>query len=224
MNSTTAKQFLLLNDKPIIVHTLSAFYRAYPDIPTIVVIHKDWVEAWQAVQADFFSQQHYLTYVEGGKERSDSVFRGLRQLDELKESWGFANRYKVAIHDAVRPFVDESAIRKSYEMAQHGIGATCAVPMKNSIRQWVGENTVSVDRGNFVEVQTPQTFMFSDILSAYLSSNGRLFTDDAALFESCYPNGSIIIVDGGYDNIKITTAEDLPVAAQILKRRIQANI
>jgi 2-C-methyl-D-erythritol 4-phosphate cytidylyltransferase len=117
----------------------------------------------------------------------------------------------VAIHDGVRPFVQKQVIEKSFEIAKDKGNAITVIKLKDSIRQKTyAENTKSVDRNDFYLVQTPQTFHTSLIFEAYQQENINHLTDDASVLENY--GHPINVIEGSYENIKITTPEDMLVA------------
>ena len=113
----------------------------------------------------------------------------------------------VAVHDAVRPFVSDETITQSFKSAdKHGSGVA-VVSLKDSIRELINDESIARDRTNYVLVQTPQTFRVSELKLAYEKAGAGLFTDDASVYEAA--GFSVSLVNGTYDNIKITTPEDL---------------
>ncbi|MEN7547456.1 2-C-methyl-D-erythritol 4-phosphate cytidylyltransferase [Rapidithrix thailandica] len=208
MQSEVPKQFLPLADYPIVMHTLSKFKQALPQIELILVLPEGQFSYWQQlVKQHHFTLPHQL--VAGGASRFQSVSQGLGLIKEPGV---------VAIHDGVRPLVSKKVIRHSFEQAQLHGNAITSVPLKDSIRQISAHGTSqAVDRSLFRLIQTPQTFTTELILSAYQTAERDFFTDDASVAE--YAGATIHLMEGEYTNIKITTPEDLIFAENWLNRR-----
>ncbi|WP_410772589.1 2-C-methyl-D-erythritol 4-phosphate cytidylyltransferase [Fontibacillus sp. BL9] len=210
MGTKESKQFLFLQDKPIIVHTLEVFDR-HPWISEIVLVTGEQdVERCRAWVAEYgISKQ--VKVIPGGAERQHSVYRGLL---EIGTSW-------VLVHDGVRPFVTSGQITACLEAAvKHG-ASILAVPVKDTVKQ-VDEQglvTATPDRRSLWAVQTPQGFRRSDLLTAHETAEAEGFvgTDDASLIERL--GISVAVTEGGYGNIKITTPEDLDFAEVIGKKK-----
>lgn len=203
MGTVESKQYLLLQGKPIIVHTLEVFQR-HPLISQIVLVTgkedvdrcREWVKTYRLDKV--------ISVVTGGSERQHSVHRGLRHL---QTAW-------VMVHDGVRPFVQINEITACYELAREIGASVLAVPVKDTIKQVDKDGKVlsTPDRRSLWAIQTPQTFRLSELLAAYESAerDGFLGTDDSSLAErSGIP---VAVVEGSYANIKITTPEDLDFA------------
>lgn len=206
MGNTTPKQFLVLADKPILMHTIRAFHNASHDIQLIIVLPKNDIQVWNLlIEKHSFKIDHKI--VEGGETRFHSVKNGLDHV--TKNSL-------VAIHDGVRPLVSKETIDYSFsEAAAHG-NAIASVKLKESIRLIDSESNRSVDRDEYRLIQTPQTFRSSEIIDAFNNVSTSNFTDDAGVLEA---NGKRIhLIHGGYHNIKITTPEDLVFAESYLSK------
>ena len=198
MGSQIPKQFLLLDDEPIIIKTIRKFLSVFPKIKIIVVLPSEHLANWDAIKKAV-SSSTAITTVVGGDSRTASVMAGLAAVD----SDGI-----VAIHDAVRPFVEEKTIIDSFESAEKFGSGVAAIPLKDSIREvFTDDRSQARDRTNYVLVQTPQTFSVSAIKEAYKSIGGVSYTDDATVFEKA--GKEVFLVDGSYSNTKITTPEDL---------------
>lgn len=205
-NSELPKQFVLLGDKPILMHTIIAFYNYSTSIEITLVLPKEQIEYWKQLCEEYkFSFNHNV--VEGGKERFYSVKNGLANIK---------NECLVAIHDGVRPLIDAQTIENSFAMAEKKGNAIPVVKLVDSMRMIDDANNKHVDRDNFRLIQTPQVFKSEIILEAYQQEFSSFFTDDASVVEALYPN-TINLVEGNRQNIKITTPEDLIYAEAILK-------
>ena len=212
--SKLPKQFLELNGKPILIHTLEAFYRYSENIRLILVLPENEIQAWTEI-----SKKHHfhkpLTLLAGGDTRFQSVRKGLEKI----EGEGL-----VAIHDGVRPLVTTALIAASFHYAAVHQSAVCAVSLKESIRMVepgatmkdpsVGTETKAVDRSRFRLIQTPQTFSARLIKEAYGMKEDPGITDDATVFERA--GHPVFLFEGSYQNIKITTPEDLLIAETLL--------
>jgi 2-C-methyl-D-erythritol 4-phosphate cytidylyltransferase len=202
MGTEVPKQFLEINNYPVILHTLDNFLRAIPDLELFIVIPEGYFSFWNEMIADYgFEHNHSL--IKGGTERFYSVKNG---LDQIKGD-GI-----IAIHDAVRPLVKKEVIRNTFFAAERNNSAIPVVPVFESLRKKTGANTSSpVNRNDFVLVQTPQTFRLKMIREAYQTPYNASFTDDAAVFEAA---GNIIhLTEGNKENIKITTPSDMRIAS-----------
>ena len=197
MNADIPKQFLLLNDLPILMHTLNAF----TDFDKrILVLPQSQIENWKTLCGEYnFALQHML--VAGGINRFGSVKNGLRKVDEGSI---------VAIHDGVRPLISKNLTNKLIATTKKGIGVVPVVPVKDSLRKVDGNNSKAVSRSSLYKVQTPQCFFAGTIKDAYKQNFSLFFTDDASVLES--NGGKIITILGEGKNIKITTKEDLRIA------------
>ena len=197
MNADIPKQFLLLNDLPILMHTLNAF----TDFDKrILVLPQSQIENWKTLCGEYnFALKHML--VAGGINRFGSVKNGLRKVDEGSI---------VAIHDGVRPLISKNLTNKLIATTKKGIGVVPVVPVKDSLRKVDGNNSKAVSRSSLYKVQTPQCFFASTIKDAYKQNFSLFFTDDASVLES--NGGKIIAILGEEKNIKITTKEDLRIA------------
>ena len=197
MNNSTPKQFLLLNNLPILMHTLIQFSHFEE---AILVLPQSEFDYWEELcNTHNFTQPHAL--VAGGETRFHSVRNGLDKIGE---------NTIIAIHDGVRPLVSKTLIDSLITETKNGTGVIPVIPVKDSIRKIKGETSISTDRNSLYKVQTPQCFLSADIQKAYNQEFSEMFTDDAAVFES--DSGKIKIILGEEKNLKITTAEDLLVA------------
>jgi len=205
MGSAQPKQFLFLNNKPILAHTLERFSEADPSIKLILVLS----DAGLAMWSEYLDTKPNVPAHEialGGKTRTESVKRGL-QLVPMGAL--------VAIHDAVRPFVTNQIINKSFEIAEREGAAIASVALKDSIRRRLNGEFVASNREDYVLIQTPQTFQSSLIIEAYDRLELPEVSDDATVMELA--GFSIALIDGSYDNIKLTTPVDMLFAQALLE-------
>jgi 2-C-methyl-D-erythritol 4-phosphate cytidylyltransferase len=206
IKSDRPKQFLSLNGLPVLMHTIRAFYNYSTTIEIVVVLPEDQIGTWNTLCSDFEFEIPCAIHP-GGETRFQSVRRGLEKMDE-----GL-----VAVHDGVRPLVSQEIIARSFQIAAEKDTAVAAVSLKDSIRIVEGESTKAMDRRSFKLVQTPQTFKVSLIKRAYNLEEDPSMTDDASVVEKA--GHRISLFEGSYDNIKITTEEDLVVAGALAQTR-----
>ncbi|MCE2732787.1 MAG: 2-C-methyl-D-erythritol 4-phosphate cytidylyltransferase [Flammeovirgaceae bacterium] len=208
MKTKLPKQFLLLQGKPVLMHTLDAFFRYKPDMQVILVLPEDDVKLWTSLCTQY-NYTKSVTLVHGGETRYQSVRNGLSAIEDEEGL--------VAIHDGVRPLVSEDILGASFRLAAVHDTAVAAVRLKESIRMTDQDNTKAMDRSKFRLIQTPQTFKLSLIKQAYRGKEDSSLTDDASVAEKA---GHIIsLFEGSYENIKITTPEDMVVAEALLRSR-----
>lgn len=205
LKSETPKQFLLLGNKPILMHTIESFYAFDHTIDLILVIPEDHFDYWHKLCSAYqFSIPH--TLVKGGTERFFSVKNGLQfaKPDSI-----------IAIHDGVRPLVSLDTLQRCFDTAQKMGNAIPSLPINDSLRQLNDTENWSVNRQLFRTIQTPQVFSSNLLLEAFEQPFSPSFTDDASVFEAAgYP---INLVNGNPENIKITTQTDLLLAELLLK-------
>jgi 2-C-methyl-D-erythritol 4-phosphate cytidylyltransferase len=207
IKSAVPKQFLPLLGKPILLHTLEAFHRYSPHVRIILVLPEDDFPRWHELVLHH-GYNESITLQRGGDTRFQSVRNGLAKI----EGDGL-----VAIHDGVRPLVSEDIIGASFRLAAVHQSAVAAVRLKESIRMTDQDNTKAMDRSRFRLIQTPQTFQVHLIKQAYEGKEDASLTDDASVAERA---GHIIsLFEGSYENIKITTPEDLVIAEALLNAK-----
>lgn len=207
IKSKLPKQFLELNGTPILMHTLEAFYRYSPTITIVLVLAEDDFATWNDL-CNKYNFTKPIILQKGGETRFQSVKNGLEKIN---------GPGLVAIHDGVRPLVSEDIIGASFRLAAVHQSAVAAVRLKESIRMTDQDNTKAMDRSRFRLIQTPQTFSIDLIKQAYLLKEDPTMTDDASVVEKL--GHTISLFEGSYENIKITTAEDLIVAKALLDAR-----
>ena len=207
MKAKIPKQFLLLGDRPLLMQTISVFRNFDPQITIIVVLPADHISNWKKLQEQYnFDVSHQI--VIGGNTRYDSVKNGLDKIP---------NTGIVAIHDGARPLVSADILDRTFSSASNEGNGIAAVPLKDSLRVLDGESNSAMDREHFRIIQTPQAFQTDLIKAAYKNVTGSSFTDDASVAEA---NGAKIhLVTGSYDNIKITSPEDLILANTLFAQK-----
>lgn len=211
MGGEVPKQYMVLEDRPVLAHTLAAFDHA-PSIDALVIVTYD--EAYMKEKVlNPYPVGKPVYFVKGGKERQDSVGNALHILGNCEIA---------VIHDGVRPLITMDVIEKSVAAARLYGACAAGMPCKDTIKEAnrQGFSVCTPDRSRLWTIQTPQTFQVPLLKEAHAKAvqDGYLGTDDSSLVERLggYP---VKLIEGGYDNIKITTREDLELAAGYLKYR-----
>lgn len=208
------KILLQLNGKPVITYSLDTFYSDAACKHIILVVQREEQE-WltRLVKEKYHHQECPITVVSGGNERQDSVWNGLNAMQDPSRM--------VMVHDGARPFVTLPQLKKLYEKAQKTRAAILGVPVKDTIKKVVaGIVQETVPRETLWQIQTPQAFYGIDLLAVHrqAAAEGYVGTDDASLIEK-YSERSVSIVLGSYENLKLTTPEDLLAGEAIAKRK-----
>jgi 2-C-methyl-D-erythritol 4-phosphate cytidylyltransferase len=207
MNAGKNKQFIELEQVPIIIHTLKVFQKHTMCSGIILVINDQEKEDFQKL-LEKYDVTKIKAIVSGGSERQYSVHNGLHAVDKGE---------LVLVHDGARPFISHKRIEDLVEKAYETGAATLAVPVKDTIKRVENGKVIeTVERSTLWSVQTPQAFQLELILAAHQHANQEnyLGTDDASLIERIGKPVSIIL--GDYTNIKLTTPDDLLLAKAIL--------
>ena len=212
MGAETKKPYLLLAGKPILFHTLHEF-ETCPSIDEVVlVVEKDEVEHARSAIVEAFGCSKVAGIVAGGLKRQDSVWEGIKAITGDCEL--------VIVHDGVRPFISQVLLQKAIDVTRESGATVVAVPVKDTIKVVSREKEVlqTLDRKTLWSVQTPQTFNHDLLKRAHEKArqDGFYGTDDASLVERI--GVKVKVVDGSYENIKITTPEDLVLGETILQK------
>lgn len=208
MGSETPKQFLILNGKPILMHTIELFLSLSQKPGIVLVLPKNQMERWKNLCVEY-SFTANLTLTAGGETRFQSVKNGLSLIP--------LNNSLVAIHDGVRPLVSKQVIEECYATAaQKGIAIPVIKPVE-SVRLVEGSTSKAFDRNSVLLVQTPQVFKSELIKECYNVPEQPYFTDDASVVES--QGYTIHTVEGNRENIKITTPFDLQIAEMLIRSK-----
>ena len=212
MQSAVHKQYLMLAGKPVLYYALKAFEESsVSDIILVVGAGEDIYCRESIIEKYGISKVRQI--VEGGKERYDSVYEGLKAARGTDY---------VLIHDGARPLVTEEIIKRSMETVRTYEACVVGMPVKDTIKI-VGENGFAEgtpDRNRLWQIQTPQSFRYEMILDAYekiIAQGNKTATDDAMVLEWASLK-RVKVVEGSYQNIKITTPEDLLTAEAYLKQ------
>lgn len=204
MGNAVPKQFLLLNDKPVLQRSLEAFAAFDPTMTCIVVLPETQISYWKDLCEKYSCNVPHLV-VSGGKERFDSVKNGLKAIS----AEGF-----VAVHDGVRPLVTMEMLRDGFETAEKFGSAIPYVDSVDSLRMIDGETSKTLDRTKIKRIQTPQIFDVSQLKDVMDVEYRLEFTDEASVWELA--GKKLYFYKGSEQNIKITTPSDLKIAEALL--------
>jgi len=209
MGNVIPKQFICLLGEPVLMHTIRVFHHFGQEMQIIVVLPEDQKINWQELCLKYrFKIPHQV--VNGGENRFFSVKNGLNEINE---------EGIVFIHDGVRPLVDMQTLERCYACTLENGNAIPVMPVTESLRRVKRKRNKAVNRVKYFNVQTPQTFLVSAIKEAYRQKYDHHFTDDATVFEKA--GHSIFMVEGNYENIKITRPLDLSIAEVLLKHSLE---
>ncbi len=209
MGNGSNKQFILIEDMPVLTHTLLKFHNAETIDKIIIVTKPDFILTVGDLVREFgISKVQHI--IPGGNTRQDSVNCGLAYAD--------SDSY-VAIHDGARPFITIEKINELVHAAhQFGAAAPGVIP-KDTVKELNGNNTIetTIDREKLRLIQTPQIFKADALKSAFekAEQDGFMGTDDCSIAE--HYGITVRVINGDYTNIKVTTPEDLPVAEAIYR-------
>ena len=232
MQSNVAKQYMLLNEKPVIWYALHAFEESSIINKVILVVGAGEIPYGQKEIVEKYGFTKVKAVIEGGSERYLSVWEGLKQISSLEvqdviDAEGGKLRDYVFIHDGARPFVTEEIIKDTYEAAKMHSACVAGMPVKDTIKiaDEDGFAIQTPNRKTVWAVQTPQVFEKELIVSAYasliekldwLKAQGIEITDDAMVVETMMQK-KVKLVKASYENIKITTPEDMSIAQSFIK-------
>ena len=210
MRAGKNKLLLELNGIPVLIHTLKVFDEDEACTGITLATHPQDEKEFRALLKKYRITK-VINLVPGGEERQDSIYNALKTI----ETNGI-----ILVHDAARPFIRKGHIHRLIETAEETGAAIIGVPAKDTMKK-VQDGAVveTVERSSLWAVQTPQAFRISLMKEAYEKAERDHFlgTDDSSLVERL--NVPVVIVEGDYDNIKLTTPEDLYFAEAILKKR-----
>jgi len=212
MKKEVSKPYLLLADKPILAHTLFPFEKSPLVNEVIVTVSSADVEYCKRNVIDAFHIKKVSQVLPGGKERQDSIWEGLKRVPPDCEI--------VIIHDGARPLVSRKLIEASIEAARRYGAVVTALPLKETVKMVSEDKEVikTLARHLLMTIQTPQAFYFGVIKKAYEKAikDGFYGVDDSSLVERI--GVKVKVIPGTYENLKITTPEDLILAEALLKR------
>lgn len=221
MGTAVAKQYLLIEDKPVLYYSLKVFEDSDLFDRVILVAGKGMIPYCRREVVEKYHFKKIRAIVEGGKERYHSVWEALKLLEQEKEQYVF-------IHDGVRPFIDEDILSRAYREVTESGACVVGMPVKDTIKiaDEQGYIRTTPKRSLVWQIQTPQVFASKLIIPAYkeviekeqeLLEQGVRITDDAMVVENVCGH-PVKLVEGSYYNIKITTPEDLKVAEIFCKK------
>jgi len=205
------KQFIQIKNKPILAYTVEKFERCELIDEITLVVPEDYMSFCSYNVVDLYDFKKVKMILCGGEERQDSVHKGLLALP--------GNTDIVIIHDGVRPFISPQKICESIEMCKKEKAVILALPINETVKRIEDQHIVTtLNRGKLWVAQTPQTFEYKLLLEAYKKAmeDGFSGTDDSSLVERL--GFKVKVLEGDYENIKITTPEDLVLAERILER------
>lgn len=217
MGSDIPKQYLNIYEKPVIYYSLKAFEES--DVSEVILVAGEHdIEYCRTQIVEKYQLAKVKAIVPGGKERYDSVYEGLKAIGQADY---------VLIHDGARPMLTQEIIRRSLETVKKESACVVGMPVKDTIKvsDENGFSKQTPDRKSLWQVQTPQSFSYPLILAAYEKLEWELLkrenelptiTDDAMVAEF-FMKQKIKLIEGSYENIKITTPEDLLIAESFLK-------
>lgn len=215
MNSDVAKQFMKLKGKEVLYYSLKVFQENKNISEIVLVTRSEDIEFCKTNIVDRYGFDKVSDVCAGGKERYDSVYMGLNRLDSNSNEI-------VIIHDGARPFITDRMIDESINAAEEYGACAVGMPVKDTIKI-VNEDCFGIEtpnRSTLYQIQTPQTFRLSLIMSAYgkmLVDKNHKITDDTMVVEQ-YEGVYSKIIQGAYENIKITTPEDLEIADKLVEK------
>ena len=212
MGGALPKQFMMLDNEPILARSINRMHEALPAAEIVVVLPEEHVELWKNIAARFDVARHKIAL--GGKERFHSVKNGLAALsDEVAI---------VGIHDAVRPLASKKLIIKLFLEAENSTAVIPVVAPIDSYRIVEGDDSRIIDRSALRMVQTPQVFQAEALRKAYEQPFSSTFTDDASVMEAA--GHKVTLVEGERENIKITTPSDMLIAEAIINAESETQL
>lgn len=223
MRSDVPKQYMLLDGKPVLYYSLKAFEDSCIDEIVLVTAEKDIEYCWEEI-VEKYGIQKVTHIVAGGAERYHSVWNGISKIDACDYLF---------IHDGARPFLTQDIIERVTGCVRQYRACVAAMPVKDTIKQ-VGEEMEVIAtprRDRLYQIQTPQAFSFELIRRAYerlinnedeVIKEGIVITDDSMVVETMMSH-KVRVAEGSYDNIKITTPEDILAAESLIRKFLQKN-
>ena len=215
MGSPKKKQYLCIDEIPILTHTVRVFDKSEDTHEIILVVPKEDIDYCQKYIIDPFKFKKTIHLIQGGKKRQDSVFNGLKLIQDMVDS---TRQTIVMIHDGVRPFVNDNIIKNCIKKAVKYGACIPVIKITDTIKQISSDSCIkkTLSRESICCAQTPQTFKLGLIVNAFEHAIKTNFsgTDDASLIE--HLKHDVSIVKGSKHNIKITTPEDLVLGKYLL--------
>lgn len=213
MGMKIKKQFIELEGKAILAHTIEAFNKCKVIDEIIVVVGKEDIAKVKTEIVSRYGYDKVIQIVEGGTERQESVYNGLMAVTKEIQY--------VMIHDGARPFISQEILEKAFIITKEKHATVVAVPVKDTIKvvNEALEVEATPNRSTLWSVQTPQSFKKELLIKAYgyAKEKSLMVTDDSMLVEAY--GKKVHVVEGDYNNIKITTSEDLVLGQAILMNK-----
>ena len=207
MGSVVPKQFLEIEGKSILLHTIDQFVNAFDDISLVVVLPEGYIEEGKKLLKN--RTKNPIQFIAGGETRFQSVKNGLTAVK---------GKSIVFVHDAVRCLLTPALVQRCYQQAVENGSAIPAVSSTDTVRIMENEKHHLFDREKVMLIQTPQTFQSEIILAAFDQVYQPNFTDEANVVEAS--GQPVFLVDGEFENIKITRPLDLAIATYVLTKRL----
>ena len=204
MGGALPKQFMMLEQQPILARSINRIHEALPKAEIVVVLPAEYVELWRNMAARFDVARHKIAI--GGKERFHSVKSGLAALSEGVRT--------IAVHDAVRPLASKKLIIRLVLATEKHDAVIPVVAPADSYRSVEGDDSKIIDRSTLRMVQTPQLFRAEALRKAYEQEFSESFTDDASVVEAA--GYKVVLEEGERENFKITTPLDITLARAII--------
>ena len=204
MGGALPKQFMMLEQQPILARSINRIHEALPKAEIVVVLPAEYVELWRNMAARFDVARHKIAI--GGKERFHSVKSGLAALSDGVRT--------IAVHDAVRPLASKKLIIRLVLATEKHDAVIPVVAPADSYRSVEGEDSRIIDRSVLRMVQTPQLFRAEALRKAYEQEFSESFTDDASVVEAA--GYKVALEEGERENFKITTPLDITLARAII--------
>ena len=201
------KQYCLMNDRPVLMHTIENMRRALPESQILLVLNRDFVDYW----AELCEKYSFISpkVVEGGDTRWQSVKNAIDKIP--------TDAQVITVHDGARPIVDPMMVERLIGALNNAIGAIPVVSVTDSLRQINETGSIPVDRSLYKAVQTPQAFHADKLVEAYSLPFDATFTDDASVLAAL--GYDVALVEGDTYNIKITNPLDIEIAQLYLLQR-----
>lgn len=201
------KQFCLLGDRPVLMHTIDNMRAAWPHSQFLLILNKDFVDYW----AELCEKYSFTSpkVVVGGDTRWQSVKNAIDVIPDDADV--------ITVHDGARPIVNKLMVERLIKALDEAPGAIPVVPVTDSLRQVNEQGSKPVDRSLFRAVQTPQVFHAKKLKEAYSLPYDELFTDDASVMAQLGYN--VALVEGDTYNIKITSPLDIEIAQLYIRQR-----
>jgi 2-C-methyl-D-erythritol 4-phosphate cytidylyltransferase len=208
MKSDRPKQFIEIDNVPIIVRTIRCFLNYNSALKIIISVHKNYKSHLEGLIEKFDLKNADIQITFGGESRFASVKNGLLLVTN--------ENAVVAIHDSARPFVALETIRNCFETALLKGNAVPCISVTESMRKISNNVNNSVNRNEYKIIQTPQCFLVSKIKKAFEQEYSPVYTDDATVLESI--GEKVFLVEGNEENIKITSPHDLLIASALVAK------